>query len=188
MRVLCRVLLIVLAVSCLLTAFTFGESDQAAAERILGPNWQRMSRRAGMIFAGTILNDAIRTAPRQDRPIPSVELHIAVDRSIAGVDSGGVMTIDEWSGAWSSQRPMRRGQHFLFFLYAPSRLGLTSTVGGIQGRIELDARGTITTASIVDFVASQANERGIPAPRQRKANLPVSILQLERAIRAARGE
>ena len=39
-------------------------------------------------------------------------------------------------------RPMRKGEHFLLFLYPPSRLGLTSPVRGAQGQVPLDAGGT----------------------------------------------
>ena len=111
-----------------------------------------------MIFSGTLIGT---TAPevRTDRAVPAVELSFRVDRAIAGVEAGQVLTIHEWSGAWSQLRPVRRGEHLLLFLYPPSHLGLTSPVGGAQGQIRLDSAGNGTT-----------------------------LTQLERAIRGARGK
>ena len=104
--------------------------------------------------------------PRTDRASSTVELSFRVDRAIAGVQTGQILTIHEWMGAWSRHRPIRPGDHLLLFLYPPSRLGLTSPVGGSLGQIALDASGQKVLH---------------PA-----AHIPIS--QLERAIRAARGE
>jgi hypothetical protein len=41
-------------------------SDQAAAERVLGRQWKHLARRAGMIFAGTVLSTDAETAKRRD--------------------------------------------------------------------------------------------------------------------------
>ena len=115
-------------------------SDQVIAERVLGSQWKQLSRRAGMIFAGTVLASTPPTATI-DRAIPAVQLSFRVDRAIAGVKRGQVVTIHEWAGAWSMHRPMSKGQHILIFLYPPSRLGLTSPVGGSLGQVALDASG-----------------------------------------------
>ena len=141
------------------------QSDDALAEQVLGPQWQQLSRRAGMVFAGTVLSAAPQT-PRTDRAPSTVELSFRVDRAIAGVQAGQILTIHEWMGAWSRHRPIRPGDHLLLFLYPPSRLGLTSPVGGSLGQIALDASGQKVLH---------------PA-----AHIPIS--QLERAILAARGE
>ena len=106
-----------------------GQSDEAVAERALGAQWKLLSQRAGMVFAGTVLSAASQSA-RTDRTIPAVELTIRVDRPIAGVARGQILTIHEWAGAASRHRAMRSGEHLLLFLYPPSRLGLTSPVGG----------------------------------------------------------
>ena len=72
---------------------------------------------------------------------PAVQLSFRVDEAIAGVERGQILTIHEWAGAWSMHRPMSKGQHILIFLYPPSRLGLTSPVGGSLGQVALDASG-----------------------------------------------
>src|SRR5258708_34504916 len=60
-------------------------------------------------------------------------------------------------------RPMSSGQHILIFLYPLSRLGFTSPVGGSLGQVVLDPSGKNVSRS-------------------------GSVVQLERAIRSARGE
>jgi len=133
-----------------------------------------MSRRAGMIFAGTVLSAGSETAQsrqtvidlpgrepaRMGRSVPVHTVRFRIERAIAGVHTGQILTIHQWSGVGSRERSLQRGERVLLFLYPPSRLGLTSAVGGPQGQIRLDA-----------------------------ANLNLVPLDgLERAIRRARGE
>jgi hypothetical protein len=167
--------------------------DQAAAERVLGPHWQQLSRRAGIIFAGTVVGGEMQS-PRTDRPVPSAALQFRVDHAITGVASGQTLTIHEWVGAQSLHPPMHLGEHFLLFLYPPSRLGLTSPVGGALGQIHLDASGGYVAAANSTAVlnatqnahpASQASRAQANGPH---ANPPVPVNQLERAIRSARGD
>jgi len=161
------------------------QSDQVIAERVLGAQWKQLSRRAGMIFAGTVLGSTPptttidRTIPAS---IPAVQVSFRVDRAIAGVARGQVLTIREWAGASSMQRPMIKGQHILIFLYPPSRLGLTSPVGGSLGQVALDASGK----NVVERKAAAATElRDASFPRSHATG---SVVQLERAIRSARSE
>jgi hypothetical protein len=200
------------------------QSDQALAERVLGPQWKQLSRRAGMIFAGTVLNATAQTVAPQtaatDRidpgTTPAVQLNFRVDEAIAGVERGQVLTIHEWAGAWSMHRPMSKGQHFLMFLYPPSRLGLTSPVGGSVGQVALDASGQNVSKEALngdaqngeaqngDALKPDAQKPNAPklaasmaiAPRKEPSSQPgalpgamsVSVVQLARAIRGARGE
>jgi hypothetical protein len=172
---------------CLCSFATAEQSDQVVAERILGPRWKLLSRRAGMIFAGTVLTAGSQTVTTQtaaiDRVVPGttagtapvIQLSFRVDEAIAGVEPGQVLTIHEWAGARSMPRPMRRGQHILIFLYPPSRLGLTSPVGGLLGQIALDQSGK--------HVAEQGQKAAASM-----AGGSVRVVQLERAIRSAREE
>ena len=181
-------------------------SDQVVAERVLGSQWKQLSRRAGMIFAGTVLAST-PPAATIDRgvpaSIPAVQLSFRVDRAIAGVARGQVLTIREWTGVWSSsmQRPMIKGQHILIFLYPPSRLGLTSPVGGSLGQVALDLSGkTVSRPGFANaFQPGRHVPEGLkPASSQRRNGTAeavpypkpgtVSVVQLERAIRSARSE
>jgi hypothetical protein len=168
------------------------QSDQVLAERVLGPQWKQLSRRAGMIFAGTVLNATTQTVAPQtaatDRidpgTTPAVQLSFRVDEAIAGVERGQVLTIHEWAGAWSMHRPMRSGQHILIFLYPPSRLGLTSPVGGPLGQVALDPSGKNVIEQKPAADIGLQNES--PRPRVPVDTRRVSVVQLERAIRSAR--
>ena len=180
------------------------QSDQALAERVLGPQWKQLSRRAGMIFAGTVLTAAAQTVAAQtaatDRidpgTTPAVQLSFRVDEAIAGVERGQVLTIHEWAGAWSMHRPMSKGQHFLIFLYPPSRLGLTSPVGGSLGQVALDASGQNVSKEALNGDAQKPDAAMAIAPRKESPSQPgaplgaanISVVKLARAIRGARGE
>jgi hypothetical protein len=181
-----------------LSSFAIAQSDQVVAERVLGPQWKQLSRRAGMIFAGTVLETQLASTQALTNVLaargsaPAARLTFRVDVPIAGVEPGQILTIREWAGASSMHRPIRSGQHILLFLYPPSRLGLTSPVGGALGQIELDAAG--------QYVSQYAQKLAVPAPSGSSAvlsasvdtglvsNPGVSVVQLQRAIRGARQE
>ncbi len=152
------------------------QSDQVMAERVLGPQWKQLSRRAGMIFAGTVLSAATsilttqtaatdRTVPRAT---PAVQLSFRVDQAIAGVERGQILTIYEWTGAWSMQRPMGKGQHILIFLYPLSRLGFTSLVGGSLGQVVLDSSGKNASSAQPAFCQSERQSIGAGHPQRQK--------------------
>jgi hypothetical protein len=174
------------------------ESDRLTAERVLGPQWRQLSRRAGMIFAGTVLDTATQTVTEQNgtsqtpahaqstpAPTPAVQLRFRVDEPIAGVERGQVLTIHEWAGGWSMHRPMSRGQHILIFLYPPSRWGLTSPVGGALGQVALDSTGKNVAAQTTDAAIGPRSGASL---QLRVTTDTVSVVQLERAIRSAREE
>jgi hypothetical protein len=193
MRVLRQVFFAAFVIAAL-GAAAAGDSDQAAAERALGPRWKELSRRAGMVFAGTVLSGRIQTA-RTDRPVPSIALRFRVDRAIAGVESGEILTIYEWTGAGPLHSPMRPGEHILLFLYPPSRLGLTSPIAGAEGQVRMDATGRYVAGQPPAAVLSMQNQGRPSAPPARglasnagASSAPVTIDQLERAIRSARGK
>jgi len=164
------------------------QSDQDAAARVLGPKWQQLSRRAGMIFAGTVLASPSQPL-RSDRGVPSVEISLRIERAIAGVEPGQILTIREWTGALSSHPAMRPGEHLLLFLYPPSHLGLTSPVGGAQGQIRLDALGSaVIDQGSRSRSAAQTSLSVSPTATRDTSSRPINLTQLERAIRAARGE
>ncbi len=152
-----------LAFVCLASLSAAELADQVVAERILGPHWSEISRSAGMVFAGTVLS--VETQPvGQGRPLPLILTKFRVDRAIAGVQPGQVLIAREWAGAWSMHHAMRSGQRVLIFLYPPSRLGLTSPVGGPLGQVALDSRGEIVQAS----VSAPDTRSGLPPPETTK--------------------
>ena len=110
-----------------------------------------------------------------------------MDEAIAGVEPGQVLTIHEWAGAWSMHRPMSKGQHILIFLYPPSRLGLTSPVGGSLGQVALDPSGksVVEQKPVAAIGLRNASSTRSRAPVFTRS---VNVVQLERAIRSAREE
>jgi hypothetical protein len=167
-------------------------SDQIVAERVLGPQWRQISRRAGMIFAGTVLtsvspmtNQTAPADPAAAGTIPASSLSFRVDEPIAGVKRGQVVTIHEWAGAWARHRPMSKGQHILIFLYPPSRLGLTSPVDGALGQIALDASGK-NVVERKTAASTDLRDASLLRSRETVAGGSVSVLQLAGAIRSAR--
>ena len=197
---------LVVALASLSIFATAQQSDQVIAERVLGPQWKQLSRRAGVIFAGTVLTAATQTATTQtvttqtaarDRAVPAaapgttlaVQLSFRVDRAIAGVEQGQILTIHEWAGAWSMHRPMSSGQHILIFLYPLSRLGFTSPVGGSLGQVALDPTGKNVSKS-GQRPSAPIGVRDESSPRSPVSadTYSVTVVQLERAIRSARNE
>ena len=200
-----------------LSTFAAAPTDQAAAESVLGPQWKQLSRRAGMIFTGTVINagTVVGSVPGTGTAATTIEsgasskvrlggnfldLHFRIDRPIAGVTSGQILTIHEWAGAWSRQPALRSGDRVLLFLYPPSRLGLTSPVGGQQGQIRLDSTGenilgqNAAARNIAEHVQSPGSKEpssktGSPdAAAASAVSKAIPVSQIERAIRAARGE
>ena len=106
-------------------------------------------RRSGLIFEGTVTD--IRPEMGKGKPLQSYRISFQVEQGVRGVRSGTTLTIREWAGLWNNERPQtpryRRGEHVLLFLYPPSRAGLTSTVGGNNGKLEVSADQVALPAS-----------------------------------------
>jgi len=101
-----------------------------------------MARAAGIIFSGTVTRIERRPAnPAQ--PAATIAITFHVENAIRGASPGQDLTILQWIGAWSAGQRYRIGEHVFLFLYPPSRLGLTSTVGGPMGRFAIDPWGRI---------------------------------------------
>jgi hypothetical protein len=96
---------------------------------------------AGIIFSGHVISVGEETFPGKTH---LTTITFRVERAIRGATSGERLTIHEWAGLWTDGERYRVGEHVLLFLYAPSRLGLTSTVSGGLGRFAIDSAGEVT--------------------------------------------
>ncbi|MGA9977009.1 MAG: hypothetical protein WBQ08_00035 [Candidatus Sulfotelmatobacter sp.] len=106
------------------------------------PTFPQLARTAGTIFAGTVTK--IDAGPAAGgSAVPTVAITFHVERPLRGTVPGGSLTILEWLGLWSSGQRYAVGEHVLLFLYPPSKLGLTSVVGGSLGQFRVDAAGGI---------------------------------------------
>ncbi|MBZ5720858.1 MAG: hypothetical protein LAO03_10810 [Acidobacteriia bacterium] len=108
--------------------------------RSSSPTLGQLTRKAGYVFDGTVLS-VVRVGTPHD--VPAVQITFRIERGIRGTQTGQLLTVREWAGLWESGERYRPGERVLLFLYPPSKLGLTSPVGGALGRFAVDARGFV---------------------------------------------
>jgi hypothetical protein len=114
----------------------------SAAQNSAISNMSRLARDSGYIFDGTVLS-VDRRAEVEAGSVATVQVTFRVEQAIRGARNGQVLTIREWAGLWSSGNRYRPGERLLMFLYGPSKLGLTSPVGGPLGRFSVDSSGNV---------------------------------------------
>ena len=102
----------------------------------------QIARAAGIIFSGTVTNVSYRPANARE-PVETVAITFHVENALRGAIPGDLLTITEWAALWSGGQHYRAGERVLLFLYPPSKLGLTSSVGGPLGRFRFDAQDRI---------------------------------------------
>ena len=98
-------------------------------------------RGSGYIFAGTV-KSVERAAPKGNG-VATVLVDFHVEDGIRGVRTGQTLAIREWAGLWELGERYRPGERVLLFLYPPSKLGLTSPVGGPRGRFRIGPDGRV---------------------------------------------
>ncbi len=101
-----------------------------------------IARAAGTIFFGTVTAVARRPA-NHGQSLETVAITFHIQNSIRGATPGQDLTISQWIGLWSGGQRYRVGERVLLFLYPPSKLGLTSSVGGEMGRFTVDLWGRV---------------------------------------------
>ena len=106
-----------------------------------GPQ-QRLVRNSGYIFSGTV-KAVERIAPRDRNSVPVMRVTFQIEEGLRGARRGETLTIREWAGLWQSGERYRVGERVMLFLYPPSKLGLTSPVGGGAGRFRVDPQGNV---------------------------------------------
>ncbi|HTW31322.1 MAG TPA: hypothetical protein VMD76_06560 [Candidatus Sulfotelmatobacter sp.] len=79
--------------------------------------------------------------------VASVAITFHVENALRGTTAGRDLTTREWIGLWSSGQRYRVGERVFLFLYPPSKLGLTSCVGGEAGRFGIDGLGRISLSA-----------------------------------------
>lgn len=123
----------------LLPPLALGQADRG--ETVI-PNLRLLSLKSGYIFEGTVT--AVERVPAAGpHNVATTRISFHVDRGIRGVSTGRMLVIREWAGLWSAGERYRTGERVLLFLYAPSKLGLTSPVAGALGRLAISSQGTV---------------------------------------------
>jgi hypothetical protein len=96
---------------------------------------------SGQIFSGTVLKIEHRHSDSSSS-LATTTIFFRVDEAIRNVRRGQVAEVHEWAGLWQSGERYHRGERVLLFLYPPSKLGLTSPVGG-TGRFPVGRTGRV---------------------------------------------
>lgn len=113
-----------------------GGDHRLDIQRFAKPNLRSLTQNSGLIFLGRV--EKIEIPPPTRASGEPVRITFKVVDAIRGVRTGEVLVIREWRGLWPPGRDRyRRGETWVLFLHKPSRLGLTSPVGGDAGRIEV---------------------------------------------------
>jgi hypothetical protein len=104
--------------------------------------WRPLVRKSGYIFSGTVTK--VKPSPaRAGDGVSTVYVTFHVDHGILGVRTGKMLVIREWAGVWQSGEKYRVGERVVLFLHPFSKLGLTSIVGGPQGRLQIGKGGGV---------------------------------------------
>jgi hypothetical protein len=125
-----------LLVWILLYGCAFGQHEVGAI-----PNLQQILPPAAHVFVGRVM--AVQYAePKSDAELGIVSVTFKVEQGIRGVRTS-TFTMREWAGLWNAGERYRVGERLVLFLYPPSRIGLTSAVGGPAGRFRVDIKGRV---------------------------------------------
>jgi len=133
-----------LLVTALLLFFArYGGAERMAdPEAGVNPDLPSLSRSSGYIFSGTVVEVEHLVPSRRDA-VEVMRITFEVDGAIRGVSHGQKLVIREWAGLWQAGERYRPGERVMLFLYSPSKLGLTSPVGGAMGRLRISPDGRI---------------------------------------------
>jgi hypothetical protein len=178
------VAVILLSVSCPTVAEDPARSEPARADLDPSslPRGRPLTRSSGCIFAGTV-KSVERAAPKRNG-VASVLINFHVDQAMRGVRTGQMLAIREWAGLWESGERYRPGERVMLFLYPPSKLGLTSPVGGPMGRFKVDPQGRVVLNP--GRLGLRSRRPGVAAPFPERAR--VSPQELVHFLRLAEDE
>ena len=144
-------------------------------------SWNRLSKPAGIIFAGTV--SRIERVVTENSEPATVRVEFRVDQAVRGCIAGQTIAIQEWAELWDRGDRYRKGQRIFLFLYPPSAAGLTSVVAGELGKVQLGPMGLLLTPQQARFLSSQ-NDAVTSQPDGR--GLKNGILTNDARLRVAR--
>jgi hypothetical protein len=106
------------------------------------PQRHSLTLQSGYIFSGTV-KTVERLTARTSGSVAVMQITFYVNQGLRGARTGQTLVIREWSGLWQSGDRYSPGERVMLFLYPPSKLGLTSPVGGASGRFRVDPGGKV---------------------------------------------
>jgi hypothetical protein len=120
----------------LMAPIAWGQASPSGGTQSVTDVLHQMSDRADVIFMGQVLT--VRLPEGAGPASGIVEIEFRVDQAIRGCKSGQPYVLREWGGLWTgSSGRYRVGQRLLMLLHAPSRGGMSSPVGGLDGAIPI---------------------------------------------------
>ena len=137
----------------MLAALALPTAAQTLPRATRGVSWDKLSKPAGIIFAGTVSRIERVVADNSEPVTVRVEFH--VDQAVRGCIAGQTIAIQEWAELWESGDRYRKGQRIFLFLYPPGVTGLTSVVAGELGKVTIGPQGLLLTPRQARFLSSQ---------------------------------
>ncbi|HEY1800643.1 MAG TPA: hypothetical protein VGG46_06875 [Terriglobales bacterium] len=146
----CGKLIAAFALPLLLCGAARAAGPRTIAHPIPAPPFSQVMGASGYIFEGSVTKIQW-VKPRNLQDVATVQITFRVAQGIRGAQTGQMLSVKEWAGAWNSNDHYRVGQNVVLFLYRPSKLGLTSPVSGPVGEF------VVGTNSFIGFTQQQQN-------------------------------
>ncbi len=134
-----KLALLLIALSAIVE-LPFIQQSWSADFPFVPPSLSQLTRQAGYIFAGTVTK-VERVIPSAANELATMRITFRVEQAIRGVRTGETLVMREWAGLWDADERYRAGERVVLFLYPPSKLGLTSPVGGRLGHFSINSHG-----------------------------------------------
>jgi hypothetical protein len=149
-----------------------------------GADLQMLTRRAGLIFAGTVLRVDLTRVAGGSRD-GSVVISFRVDDGIRGAATGEELTIREWRGLWERRHHQRYrvGDKVLVFYHQPGPTGLSSPVAGDAGRFAVGSGDRIQLSAQQQHALLRASRLHTDLTDEQIAKGRLSYAQLAKIVR-----
>lgn len=154
----------------------------SAAQQFAPLTIRQMTRKAGLIFAGTVMR-----VERVPGDVPELRVTFRVGRAVRGTRTGDTVTVREWISPLDTPR-YRPGERLFLFLYGPGPNRLTSPVGGAAGCFSIDAAwNVVVRPDQARLIPSPARALPSPAGTRNNSGQParLPLRSFLRAMRAA---
>lgn len=144
-------------------------------------NLEEITLKAGKIFSGICISiEEIDYDAQSKLPVTKYKFQIA--ENIKGVSEKEI-TFKQWQ-ALAKRTSYEVGKKYLLFIYPESTLGLTSTVGYLQGHFEIIKVKTLSGVS--EVVINKLNNKGLIRNLRTQKSLKIKDnLQLKEYLRKA---
>lgn len=146
-----------------LISINFAKANEVPAPKIerhlvfdtIPLNLEEITSFSGKIFSGEcISSEYIENDPESNLPV--VKYSFKVLDGIKDVKDGEIISFKQWD-ATTNKAGYLEGERYVLFLYPESELGLTSPVGFLQGKFDIEQKGFFRK----DVVINKAGNLGL---------------------------